>query len=162
MKWHLKGLDAEVFYDFWSILVAMSGVLGTRASVSSDLNLILHIVLLVLLLAGFILGKRKTGSSLKLHGRLMTVLVALNALSILLLMGPSLFTNLGAAVDEVFTVGFPLTLLHHSIGLIAEILGAVLVFKKFGNVRRWMRTTFLLWLVALLSGIGFYVVYYLV
>jgi hypothetical protein len=141
--------------------MAMSGFFGTRASVFSDLNLILQIVLLVLLLTGFILGKRKTGSSLKLHGRLMTVLVTVNALSILLIMGPSLFTNLGAALDEVFVFGFPLTLLHHSIGLIAEILGAVLVFKKFGNVRRWMRTTFLLWLVALLSGIGFYAVYFL-
>ena len=140
----------------------MLGLFGTSASVFSDLNLILQIVLLVLLLTGFILGKRKTGSSLILHGRLMTVLVVLNALSILLIMGPSLFANLGAAVEEVFVVGFPLTLLHHSIGLIAEILGAVLVFKKFGNVRRWMRTTFLLWLVALLSGMGFYVVYFLV
>lgn len=140
----------------------MSGLLGTRAPVSSDLNLILQIALLVLLLTGFILGKRKTGSSLKLHGRLMTILVALNALSILLIMGPSLFTNFGAAVGEVSTFGFPLTLVHHSIGLIAEILGAVLVFKKFGNVRRWMQTTFVFWFVALLFGIGFYIVYYLV
>jgi hypothetical protein len=162
LKRHLKGLDAEVFYDFPFVLVVMSGLFGTRASVFSDLNLILHIVLLVLLIAGFILGKRKTGSSLKTHGRLMRVLVVLNASSILLIMGPSLLTNLGAVVDEVVTVGFPLTLLHHSIGLIAEVLGAALVFKKFGNVRSWMRVTFLLWLVALLSGIGFYVVYYLV
>jgi len=139
----------------------MSGVSGTSASVFSDLNLILQIVLLILLLAGFILGKKKTGGSIKIHGRLMTVLVVLNALSILLIMGPSLFTNLGAAAEEVFTIGFPLTLLHHSIGLIAEILGVVLVFKKFGNVRRWMRITFTLWLVALLSGIGFYIVYFL-
>jgi uncharacterized membrane protein YozB (DUF420 family) len=159
---HLKGLDAEVFYDFPFVLVVMSGLFGTRASVFSDLNLILHIVLLVLLLAGFVFGRKKSGNSLRTHGRFMTVLVVLNALSILLIMGPSLFTNLGAAVDEVFTVGFPLTLLHHSIGLIAEVLGAALVFKKFGNVRRWMRITFLLWLVALLSGIGFYVMYYLV
>ncbi len=145
-----------------SILVAMSGLLGTRAPVSSDLNLILQIALLALLLTGFIFGKRKTGSGLKLHGRLMTILVALNALAILLIMGPSLFTNFGAAVGEISTFGFPLTLLHHSIGLIAEILGAVLVFKKFGNVRRWMQTTFVLWFVALLFGIGFYIVYYLV
>jgi hypothetical protein len=95
------------------------------------------------------------------HGRLMTVLVVLNGLSILLVMGPSLFTNLGAAVGEVY-VGFPLTLLHHSIGLIAEVLGVVLVFRKFGKVRTWMRVTFILWFVALLLGIGFYVVYYLV
>jgi uncharacterized membrane protein YozB (DUF420 family) len=144
------------------MLVTMSGLLGTRASVSSDLNLILQILLLALLLIGFVLGKRKTGSSLKLHGRLMAVLVALNALAILLIMGPSLFINFGAAVGEVFVIGFPLTLLHHSVGLIAEVLGAVLVFRKSGNVRRWMRTTFVLWFVALLLGIGFYIVYYLV
>lgn len=140
----------------------MSGLFGTSASVFSDLNLILQIMLLVLLLIGFILGKRKTGSSLKFHGRLMTVLVVLNALSILLVMGPSLVIYFGAAVEEVLVIGFPLTLFHHTFGLIAEVIGAVLVFKKFGNVRRWMRITFTLWLVASLSGIGFYVVYYLV
>jgi len=91
----------------------------------------------------------------------MTVLAVLNGLSILLVMGPSLFTSFGAAVEEVSVIGFPLTLLHHSIGLIAEILGVVLVFRKFGKVRTWMRITFMLWLVALLFGIGFYVVYYL-
>ena len=47
-----------------STLVAMSGLLGTRAPVSSDLSLILQIALLALLLTGFILGKRKTGRSL--------------------------------------------------------------------------------------------------
>lgn len=145
-----------------STRVAMSGLLGTRAPVSSDLNLILQIALLALLLAGFVLGRRKTGSSLKLHGGLMRILVILNALSILLVMVPSLVVYFGAAVEEVFVVGFPLTLLHHSIGLIAELFGAVSAFRKFGNVRRWMRTTFILWLVALLFGIGFYVVYYLV
>ena len=149
------------FIIFQRILAVMSGVFGTRASVISDLNLILQILLLIILLVGFRLGKRKTGSSLRTHGRLMTVLAVLNGLSILLVMGPSLFTSFGAAVEEVSVIGFPLTLLHHSIGLIAEILGVVLVFRKFGKVRTWMRITFMLWLVALLFGIGFYVVYYL-
>jgi len=53
-------------------------------------------------------------------------------------------------------------LVHHLVGLVAEILGAVLVFKKFGKVRTWMKITFVLWLIALLSGIGFYVRYYVV
>jgi len=150
----------KYFIIFQFIPVVMSGVFGTRASILSDLNLMLHIVLLGILLVGFRLGKKKTGGSLKMHGRLMTVLVALNGLSILLVMGPSLFLNFGVAVDEVFVVGFPLTLFHHSIGLIAEILGLVLVFRKFGKVRTWMRITFTLWFVALLFGIGFYVMYY--
>jgi len=139
----------------------MSGVFGTRASLLSDLNLVFQIVLLMILLAGFRFGKNKTGGSLKIHGRLMTVLAVLNGLSILLVMGPSLFTNFGAVAGEIFVIGFPLTLLHHSIGLIAEILGVVLVFRKFGKVRTWMRIAFMLWLVALLLGIGLYFMYYL-
>jgi uncharacterized membrane protein YozB (DUF420 family) len=138
----------------------MSSAFGTKASVSADLNLLLHVFLLVVLLVGLRLGKNKTGGSLKMHGRLMTVLVVLNGLSILLVMGPSLFTNLGAAAGEIFVISFPLTLFHHSIGLVAEILGATLIFKKFGKVRFWMRVTFFLWLGSLLFGIGFYVVYY--
>jgi len=150
----------KYFIIFQFISVVMPGVFGTRASILSDLNLMLHILLLVILLVGFRLGKKKTEGGLKMHDRLMTVLVALNGLSILLVMGPSLFLNFGAAVDEAFVIGFPLTLLHHSIGLIAELIGLVLVFRKFGKVRTWMRITFTLWFVALLFGIGFYVMYY--
>jgi len=90
----------------------------------------------------------------------MTVLVALNALLIVLVMGPSFFLNLSAVAGEVYFIGFPLTLAHHLIGLSAEILGAVLVFKKFGEVRIWMRTTFTLWIAAPDLGMGFYFIYY--
>lgn len=90
----------------------------------------------------------------------MTVLVALNALSIVLVMGPSFFLNLGVVLGEVFVIGFPLVLIHHLIGLSAEILGAVLVFKKFGKVRTWMRIVFALWFVAIVFGISVYVIYY--
>jgi uncharacterized membrane protein YozB (DUF420 family) len=139
----------------------MTGLLGTKASISSDLNLLLQIFLLIVLLAGLRLGKKKTGSSLKMHGRLMFLLVALNGLSIIFVMGPSLLFNLGAVVSEV-SGGFPLTLFHHSIGLIAEILGIVLVFKKFGNVRYWMRIEFVIWFISLLLGISFYLIHYVV
>jgi len=150
----------SILYASQFISVAMSGLLGTRASIQSDVDLLLQIVFLVILLVGFRLGRKKTADSLKLHGRLMTVLVTLNGLAILLVMGPSLVQNFGAAIDEASVIGFPLTLVHHSIGLIAEILAIVLVFKKFGKVRTWMRLTFTLWLIALLLGIGFYVNYY--
>jgi uncharacterized membrane protein YozB (DUF420 family) len=144
------------------ISVVMPGLFGTNASILADLNLLLQILLLVILFSGFMLGKKKTADSLKAHGRVMTVLLALNALSILLVMGPSFFLKLEAVASEISVIGFPLSLVHHSVGLIAEILGAVLVFRKFGNVRMWMRLTFTLWLVALVLGIGFYVRYYVV
>jgi len=44
----------------------------------------------MILLAGYFSGK-KTSDSLKRHGRFMTILVALNALSIMLVMGSSFF-----------------------------------------------------------------------
>ena len=141
------------------ISIVMSGLFGTNASILADFNLLLQILLLIILLFGYLLGKKKTADSLKAHGRIMTVLVALNALSILLVMGPSFFLNLEAVAGEASAMGFPLTLVHHSVGLIAEILGAVLVFKKFGTVRMWMRLTFALWLISLVLGIGFYVRY---
>jgi uncharacterized membrane protein YozB (DUF420 family) len=106
--------------------------------------------------------RRKTPDSLKKHGRFMTMLVALNALSIVLVMGPSLFLNLGGAAVEVSVIGFPLTLVHHLIGLSAEIQGAVLVFKKFGKVRTWMRIIFTIWSVAVVLGIIVYIRYYVI
>jgi len=138
----------------------MSGLFGTRASLLSDASLLLQIILLVILFVGFRLGKKKTASSLDMHGWLMKLLVALNTLSILFVMGPSFFLNFSAVVEEIFFIGFPLTLIHHAIGLVAEILGIILVFRKFGKVRSWMRITFTLWLVSLLLGLGFYVRYY--
>jgi len=138
------------------------GFLGTNASVLYDLNLLLQLVLLVVLLLGFRLGRIKSEGSLKLHRRLMRILVVLNAVAILFVMGPSLLANVGAALGETSFIGFPLTLTHHTIGLAAEILGVVLAFRKFGNVRLWMRVTFILWLIALVLGIGFYVRYYVV
>jgi len=138
----------------------MSGLLGTPAPIASDVNLVLQIIIVIILLVGFKYGKTKTASSLKTHGRIMTVVVILNAASILLVMGPVFVLYFGAVLAEPFVIGFPLTLVHHSIGIIAEILGAVLVFKKFGNVRMWMRLTLVLWLISWVLGVFFYIWYY--
>jgi len=138
----------------------MSGLLGTPAPIASDINLVLQIIIVAILLVGFKYGKTKTASSLKTHGRIMTVVVVLNAASILLVMGPAFVLYFGAVLAEPSVIGFPLTLAHHTSGIIAEILGAVLVFKKFGNVRMWMRLTLILWLVSWVLGVYFYLRYY--
>lgn len=140
----------------------MSGLLGTRAGIASDLNLLLQIVILIILLVGVKYGKEKTQSGLKRHGRTMTIVVALNAVAILLVMGPSFANNFSAVLAETSTIGFPLTLVHVLFGSIAEILGIIFVFKKFGNVRRWMRLTLAVWLIALALGIIFYLQYYVI
>jgi len=140
----------------------MPGLLGTRASVASDLNLLLQIVILIILFVGVKFAKEKTKSSLQKHGKIMAVAVVLNAVAILLVIGPSFVINFGAVLDEPFTIGFPLTLVHHSFGVIAEILGIIFVFKKFGKMRFWMRFTMAVWLIAVVLGISFYFGYYVI
>jgi len=140
----------------------MSGLFGTKASINSDLNLLLQIIVIIILVIGIKFGKEKTQNSLKTHGRIMTVAVVLNTFAILLVMGPSLIGGFNAALDELASLGFPLTLVHHTLGLLAEILGVVLVFKKFGRVRMWMWLVASLWLIAFVFGVFFYLTYYVI
>ncbi|MFQ5836599.1 MAG: hypothetical protein ACE5HG_01975 [Candidatus Bathyarchaeia archaeon] len=140
----------------------MSGIFGTRASLISDLNLLLQLIVLVILIVGVKFGKEKTEKSLKTHGKVMTVMVVLNATGILLVMLPSFVTNLSAVLNEPSTIGFPLTSIHVFFGISSNSLGIVLIFKKFGNVRMWMRLTAALWLIAIISGISFYLKYYVI
>jgi len=123
----------------------MSGLLGTNASIASDLNLMLQIVVFIILLIGVKFVREKTPRVLKRHERFMTYAVALNIVSILLVMGPSFVTNFSAVLAEPSTINFPLTLIHHFLGIVAEILGIMFVFKKFGNVRMWMRLIMSIW-----------------
>jgi len=140
----------------------MSGLLGTKASTASDLNLLLQIIILIILFVGVKFAKEKAQDGLKKHGRIMTIAVIMNAVTILLVMGPSLVINFDAVLAEPSTIGFPLTLIHALFGSLAEVLGLVFVFKKFGNVRLWMRFTMAIWLVAVVMGIIFYFTYYVI
>lgn len=140
----------------------MPGILGTRASLASDLNLLLQLIILVILIVGVKFGKEKTAKSLRTHEKVMTVMVVLNAIGILLVMLPSFVTNLSAVLNEPSTIGFPLTSIHAFFGILAEGMGVAFVFKKFGNVRMWMRLTAAFWLIAIISGIYFYLRYYVI
>ena len=142
--------------------VTMSGLFGRAAPITSDLNLLLQVSILVLLVVGTRFGRRKTERSLQRHGRIMTVAVGLNAVSILFVMGPSLLAGLNLALEEQTAIGFPLTLVHHSIGVVAEILGVVLVFRKFRKIRTWMRLTLSLWIIAFAFGVLFYITYFVI
>ncbi len=140
----------------------MSGLLGTRASLAADLNLLLQLIVLVILIVGIKLGKEKTQKSLKTHENVMIIMVVLIAIGFFTVMLPSFVSNFSAVLKEPFTIGFPLTSIHALFGILAEGLGIVLVFKKFGNVILWMRLTATLWLIAIISGIAFYIIYYVI
>ncbi len=137
----------------------MSDLFGTRAPITSDIAFLIQIVLLILLVAGFWLGRKKSADSLSKHRMLMRVVVILNTGVLLLVMLPSFALAFDFVLAEA-AAGVPLILVHHSLGLIAEVLGIILMFRKFGDVRLWMRVTFSVWLVVMSLGLAVYVVYW--
>ena len=130
----------------------MSGLFGTRALVASDLNLLLQIIVLTIILIGIKFARTKTEKSLKKHGTLMTLAMILNLIGLATVMLPSFLSKIVS----------PLTPVHAFFGGISEILGITFVFKKFGNVRMWMRLTAIFWLIALTLGITVYLIYYVI
>lgn len=135
----------------------MSRLLGTEASIASDLNLLLQTIVLIILFVGVKFGKEKTQSGLKTHGRIMTIAVVLNAIGFVSVMGPSFVNYFSTPIQKLSTIGILSTSLHALFGGVAEILGIAFVFnKKLKNIRLSMRLTILFWIIAALLGIALY------
>jgi len=68
--------------------------------------------------------------------------------------------NFDLVLSETFTIGFPLTFVHATLGAIAEILGEIFISRKFGNIRMMMRLTMVTWIATSAFETVFYVYYY--
>jgi len=145
----------------------MSGILGTKASLIYDINLLLQIAILLLLLLGY---KFKRDKNLMRHGLTMAVAVILHTIAILLVMIPSFITYFGILLRDTASPGVTITWVHAIMGILAEILGIFLVaiwrFRPQPKMAcakwRWlMKPLLALWTFALILGIAFYAYYYL-
>ena len=135
----------------------MPGLFGTNAGATSDLNLLLQIIIIVIILAGVKSGKEKTQESLRTHRRIMTAAVVLNAIGFLLVMGSSFVSYFSTPLPNLSTIGIISTSLHAIFGSTAEILGiAFAINEKPKNVRLWMRLTKWLWVIAFILGVSLY------
>lgn len=131
----------------------MSAIIGTASPVSSDLNLLLQIIVLTALIFGAILCVRKRFIE---HSRVMTAVVILNAAGLIFVMAPSLFIYLTSPL-EIFSYSFFSTSLHVLIGVSAIATGmAFILNKKPLNLRLWMRLSFLLWVASFILGFLIY------
>lgn len=130
-------------------------------------NLVFQIIILALLVASLILKKRR---NYFLHGATMMIAAILNAVSFILVMGPS-FLDL-----KQFVVNYPLNRLsmvamaHGILGAVAEILAIWIIVswrlrsstRYCARKRKIMQVTLSLWLIALFSGILLYAFLYII
>jgi len=88
--------------------------------------------------------------------------ILLNLASIMLIMGRSFLTNFGILSKEFYSFGPAVTWVHAMVGGTAEIMGIRLLYRHPRKIRLNMRITAILWTIALLFGITFYVFYFVI
>jgi uncharacterized membrane protein YozB (DUF420 family) len=144
------------------------GFLGTGATFSADLNLVVQLVMAIALIAGALLARRKR---YKAHGICQTTVLLLNLLMIGLVMWPSFRQQVQPAlVKHRFKWYYEAAAIHGVLGATAELLGLYIVavaatnllpqWLRFKRWKWWMRTELVLWLIVLLAGIGTYCAWY--
>jgi uncharacterized membrane protein YozB (DUF420 family) len=145
----------------------LSGIFGTNAVITTDINLLIQIIALLLLLTGLIY---KAKGKFRIHGSVMGVAVFLHLISFLLAMGPSLFYNFEFFTTDTLNTGVQTMWAHAITGAVALILGIVLVVAwilQSSNVKacirrkRLMDITALLWTISVIFGIATYLSFYL-
>ncbi len=146
----------------------MKGFLGTGATFSADLNLVVQVAMGSALVAGTFLARRKHYTA---HGICQTMVLLLNLVMIALVMGPSFHGQVVPALPEhLGDRYYAVATGHAALGIAAELLGLYIVLVAGTNIvprrlrfqrwKLWMRTELALWWVVLLTGVATYYAWY--
>jgi len=146
----------------------MKGFLGTWASFSADLNLLVQIAMGLALLGGAFLARAKRYTA---HGICQAAVLILNLPMIALVMWPSVNTRvLPKLSTHLWKRTYVIAVVHGVLGAIAELLGLYIMLVagtdflprswRFQRWKLWMRMELILWWIVLLSGLGTYYVWY--
>jgi uncharacterized membrane protein YozB (DUF420 family) len=146
----------------------MRGFLGTPASFSADLNLVVQIAMGIALLVGALLARSKRYSA---HGACMASVLLLNLVMIVLVMWPSfhelVLPKIPARLPRRY---YAVATIHGALGAATELFGLYILLVtgtevvperlRFRRWKLWMRLELAIWWVVLLSGIGTYFIWY--
>jgi uncharacterized membrane protein YozB (DUF420 family) len=146
----------------------MKGFLGTWASLSADLNLVIQFAIGVALLFGAFLARAKRYAA---HGACQAPVLILNPPMIALVMWPSLRVRVVPRIpSHIWKRSYAISAAHGVLGALAEVLGLYILqvagtnilphTRQFQRWKLWMRIELVLWWVVLLTGFGIYYVWY--
>ena len=136
------------------------GFLGTKATLRSDLTLVLILITAVLFNIGFILARRKHFTA---HRWVQTAAVTLNTLVVLISMVTSYIIHILPGIPAKLAQGdYAVTTIHGLIGAIALVLGVFVALRgnklvpkrlRFNNYKLFMRWAYALYMLATLGGV---------
>jgi uncharacterized membrane protein YozB (DUF420 family) len=144
------------------------GFLGTKATLRSDLTLVLILISAVLFNVGFILARRKHFTA---HRWVQTSAVTLNTLVVLISMVTSYIIYILPGIPAKLAQGdYAVTTLHALIGAIALVWGVFVALRgnnlvpkklRFNNYKLFMRWAYGLYMLATLGGIIVYIIVFI-
>jgi uncharacterized membrane protein YozB (DUF420 family) len=144
------------------------GLFRTAAPLSSDLTLIVELMMGLALVAGMLLARRRR---YRAHARCQSAVVLLNPVAITLTMAPSFWRSFAPPLPGgLHNSYYVLAAVHAALGAVAELLGLYILAVagttilpqrfRFTYYKPWMRTALAMWWLVLLLGIGTYFRWY--
>lgn len=140
------------------------GFLGTKATLRSDLTLVLILISAVLFTIGFILARRKQFGP---HRWVQTTAVILNTLVVVISMVTSYIIHILPGIPGKLGEGdYAVTTLHAIIGTIGLVFGVFVALRgnelmpkklRFNNYKLFMRWAYALYMLSTIGGVVLYI-----
>lgn len=145
----------------------MNGFLGTGAELSSDINLVIQLLMGIALLGGMMLARR---GHYRAHGICQSSVMLLNLVMIASVMSPAFRDGVLPGLPEgIHKPYYWVPTFHAVLGTVAQLLGLFIILRAgtnllppalcFDNYKLWMRTALALWWAVILLGIVTYYVW---
>ena len=148
-----------------SDFLTMPGILGTRATLRSDLTLVLILFTAILFNIGFILARRK---QFKAHRWVQTTAVIINTLVVIISMVTSYIIHILPGIPDKLAEGdYAVITLHAIAGTIGLVFGVFVALRgnelvpkslRFSNYKRFMRWSYALYMLSTLGGVIVYII----
>jgi uncharacterized membrane protein YozB (DUF420 family) len=145
------------------------GFLGTKATLRSDLTLVLIVISAILFNLGFILARQKHFNA---HRWVQTGSVTLNTLVVLISMVTSYIIHILPGIPSKLAHGdYAVTTVHALIGATALLFGVFVALRgnnlvpmklRFNNYKPFMRWAYGMYMFATLGGIILYIIVFVV
>jgi uncharacterized membrane protein YozB (DUF420 family) len=144
------------------------GFMGTRATLRSDLTLVLTLLTAVMFTYGFVLARRKHYTA---HRWVQTAAVSLNSIIVVISMVTSYINNILPGIPSKLGEGdYLVTTLHGITGAIGFLFGIFVAMRgnelvprslRFSNYKLYMRWAFGLYMFATLGGVIIYIIVFI-
>ena len=165
----LKYVDLQIFWEgLMSGLLRGPGFLGTGATFRSDVTLILILFTAVLFTIGWRLAVHKHYTA---HRWVQTSMVVLNSFTVLFTMIGSFIAHILPGIPKDLNKGdYAVTTIHALVGMVGLLLGIFIALRanglvpkslQFQNYKRFMRTSYALYMTATALGVFVYVLVFI-